>query len=245
MVYSNTSLAILTPITSIQAIILTGMGDLFHLLSTGALPLDFNKNYVGGLHNDFALSSWTAYTVHACKDYRDQVDIFALPITTPVDSTIVASLRDSTGTPGRYSCYSGPIGLLVTDGSKNIIPFTVSDGFTWFSFDDGLSILSGGGAITPTTIDLSLLVPSGTVSVLLKARASNTGVAEDTIIYLYTGSIQFSHAVLHSVGAGNSPQEFPNLLCPIYNPATSIRYSLTGAMTGGLDILLKAVKLFE
>ena len=245
MIYSAPNLAILTPNTSIQAITLTAPSDQFHLLSAGAIPLDFNKNYVGGLHNNFVLAAWTAYTVHACKDYRDQVDLFALPITTPVDATLVASLEDSTATAGRYSCYSEPIGLLVTDGTNNIMPFTVREGYIWFSIDDGLAILTGGGATTPTAVDLSTLVPAGTSSVILKARAANAGGTESATIYTYTGSVQYAHAVLHDVGVGNSPQEFPNLLCPIYNPATSVRYSLSGAMTTGLDILLKAVKLFE
>ena len=117
-------------------------------------------------------------------------------------------------------------------------------GLVWFWATGGLPVLIDGQEVDNTVIDFSDLLHSQVSAVVLRLVLNTPGVAIDANLYLEADAR--SYLRYNISGSAASSQTHQDILCPIDDVASAVRYSLDSApSSGGLSVYVTAFQLRE
>ena len=217
-----------------------------------------------GLHNSYTEEASTVYVIYAAwnsytnpeesLDYLVTDDtafegcIFAVPSGTVVNAAVIATLT------GNFDAYSKPLGFFANSAGSNILNFLSVDRKTerYHAVDFGQVVLSAGVAVAAAKIDLSDFVPCEACRVRLYIHATQTGVdpVPNVLISLDDGTTIYDVAQSGTMGGAAIGQvTWWSLIFDIdviqADLTDMLEYIWSGAPTGGLNVYVQAVQLFE
>ena len=216
-----------------------------------------------GLHNSYAEAASTCYVIYAAwnsytnpeesLDYLVTDDtafegcIFAVPSGTVVNAAVIAALT------GNFDAYSKPLGFFTNDDQSDILGFYSVDRKTirYHATDFGIVALNNGVEEAETAISLVGIVPEEACRIRLYVAADQTDddPVSNVLISIFDGTTVYDVLQSGTLGAGAIGEV--TWLRDIFDidvinaVATLLYYIWSDTPTGGLDVYVQAVQLFE
>lgn len=225
--------------------------DLIYIFicSNKTLTLDLSVTGAGGLHDDYSEASDQGYDIYFCGGVAASVaggldvniGIFAVPT-----GTVSWDLDDLGG--GDWEWVSEKVWFIHNNSSSNIFNHRWGgDGVCFYRDVNNATtrVLSNGTATSSTALVLTGFVPEATGAVssisraLLYINADNTG-STSRIVEINSGIVSTELLRLKDIanltGQVESKQYLGWFPIGYQDEATSLYYSWSGGVTGGLDV---------
>lgn len=228
-------------------------GSRRQIVSTSAAKFcDLAVSGPGGLHPSFAEAVSTCYAIYGAwlstsAEYNGNLVLFAVPTGTVINAALIALLAPTVG----YDYWTLPIGMIVNDGVGDQYVFEQSGHF--FKFHDGeygeAALVTGTEAVGAALVDLSDLVPFEAVRFRLYVIANSTGAAAiDCNLFTNNGAVLLELYETPPIqnAAGYSQYHRALIDVDVINDTDDLLYYLwSGAVTGGLSLMVQGVYLYD